>query len=412
MLDFKKAQHSEVSLERVVQSLSELELSSTNRLWIAFSGGVDSTVLLQASAQALDRSRLAVLHINHGLSSYANSWEAHCEKVAADLGISFVGRRVRVAGKNLEFEGRRARFKVFEEVVNDGDVVATAHHRDDELESLMWQLSTGRALIGIANWRNLGVGRLWRPLLNYKRDELMYIARQNGWSWVEDESNLDVSLTRNALRHDVLPRLRTAFPDFDVHLLQLKEQALEPMRREPIEAKLLQENPSKVRAWLYAFNITPKTTVVKEVARQLAARADAQVLVRVGPHSSVRRFRGMCFVVPDGESFTSKSIQVGENRRFTYGDLTWVTGASGLPAEVQIQTASREGGEALILGDRCVKLSKWFYDQGVPPWERDAWPLFYSGEQLVAVPGLGVAASVSVFGGRIPRWQRIDVHSR
>ena len=412
MLDFKKAQHSDVSLERIVQCLSALELSSTNRLWIAFSGGVDSTVLLQAAARALDRSRLAVLHINHGLSSYANSWEAHCENIAADLGISFVGRRVHVVGKNVEFEGRRTRFKVFEEVVNDGDVVATAHHRDDELESLMWQLSTGRALIGIASWRNLEVGRLWRPLLNYKRDELMGIARQNGWSWVEDESNLDVSLTRNALRHGVLPRLRTAFPDFDAHLLQLKEQALEPLRREPIEAKLLQENPSKVRAWLHAFDITPKTTVVTEIARQLAARADAQVLVRVGHNSSVRRFRGMCFVVPDGESLMSKSIQVGENRGYMFGTLTWVKGTAGLPTEVQIQTASRKGGETLILSDRCVKLSKWFYDQGVPPWERDAWPLFYRGEQLVAVPGLGVAASASVLDGWIPRWQRIAVHPR
>ncbi|MCY4095611.1 MAG: tRNA lysidine(34) synthetase TilS [Gammaproteobacteria bacterium] len=412
MLDSKKARLSEPPFERIVQTLTELDLPRKSRLWIAFSGGIDSTVLLHAAARAFDPDQLAVLHINHGLSSNADLWAEHCETTAARLKIMFVGRRICVTGQNLEFEGRRARFRVFDEVVRDVDVVATAHHRDDEVESLMWQLSTGRALVGIAKWRKLAHGRLWRPLLSYKRDELLHTARQSGWSWVEDESNFDISLTRNALRQGVLPQLRAAFPNFDSHLLQLKAPPLECLPAEPIDAKLLRENPTRVRAWLHAFDITPKTGAVEEIARQTTARDDAQVLVRVSSNSSVRRFKDALFVVPDAESVPARSMKVGERHLCTFGELTWAEERMGLALDSQIHTVTRKGGEVLRLHNRCVKLSKWFYDQRVPPWERDAWPLFYVENELVAVPGLGVAASASELGGWVPKWQRIFRYSR
>ena len=408
MLDFRKPRPNDVSVEEIVETLSDFDLQSGKRLWIAFSGGVDSTVLLHAAAKAFERSQLTVLHINHGMSDNAELWESHCKSAATRLGLRFVGRHISVAGKNLEFEGRRARFKVFKEVVGEGDIVATAHHRDDELESLMWQLGTGRALVGIATWRNLGDGHLWRPLLRFRREELQSIAQQNGWTWVEDESNLDISLTRNALRQEVLPRLRTAIPEFESHLLQLKVRSLEALPREPIEVRLLQENPIRVRAWLDAFEITPKTSVVEEILRQTTAREDAQVLVRVSPNASVRRYKGKMFVVSDTEPFASHSIRVGESRRYAFGKLTWLKKRVGLSPDVEIWTDTRDGGETLLLNDRCIRLSNWFYEQEVPPWERDAWPLLFSDKRLVAVPGLGVSAAVSAPGGWVPQWHRLD----
>lgn len=412
MSDFRKARPSDGSLAQVVQTLTQLNLPPSSRLWIAFSGGVDSTVLLQAAARVFDSEQLAVLHINHGLSCNADSWEKHCASIAARLGIQFDCRRIRVTGRNLEFEGRRARLRVFSEVMSDGDVIATAHHRDDELESLMWQLSTGRALVGIATWRELARGRLWRPLLRFKRDALLRIASQYGWSWVEDESNLDVSLTRNAMRHEVIPRLRAAFQDFESHLLKLKVSPLETLSRSPIEATLFHEDPTKVRAWLHAFDITPKSSVVEEIVRQSTARHDAQVLVRVRSDTSVRRFKGKFFVVPDSDAVTSHSIRVGENRGFTFGELTWAKESTGLSADVRIETRSRQGGESLQLIDRRVNLSKWFYDQDFPPWERNAWPMFYRDEQLVAVPGVGVSTSASKANGWVPKWRRSNLHPR
>ena len=408
MSDFKKARTNHDSLDQIVQTLSELDLQASNRLWIAFSGGVDSTVLLNASASAFDSKQVGVLHVNHGLSGNADLWESHCKAVATQLGLTFARRQIAVTGRKVELEGRRARLRVFNELSNEGDVVATAHHLDDELESLMWQLATGRALVGIAEWRNLEHGRMWRPLLRYKREELLSIARQNKWTWIEDESNLDVSLTRNALRHEVLPRLRNTFPGFEAQLLQMKEPPLAKLRREPIEAELLAGDASQVRAWLHTYDITPKSTVVEEIMRQATAREDAKVLVRVSSRASVRRFKGRCFIVPDTVRVLEHSLQVGEPCRCTFGELTWVKGKAGLPKDDELHIRTRKGGESFQLKDRRIKLSKWFYDQGVPLWERDAWPLLYRDEKLVAVPGLGIDPAACSASGWVPQWGRVD----
>ena len=408
MSDFRKAQHNGVSLDQVVRNLAELNLGIANRLWIAFSGGVDSTVLLNAAVEAHEPEQLAVVHVNHGLSPNADSWETHCENVVESLGLEFHARRVSLHGKNLEYEGRQARLRVFEEVMCDGDVLATAHHRDDELESLAWQLVTGRALVGIANWRRLEHGRLWRPLLRYTKDELRHLAALYKWVWLEDELNQDITFTRNALRHEVLPSLKGTFSDFESQLLGMKEPPLEHLPRKPIEAKLLCEDSTKVRAWLHAFNITPKNSVVKEIMRQARARSDAQVLVRVSSRACVRRYKRDFFVIPDSATAAELPIRVGEDVSFPFGALTWTQETLGLPSGAQIHSGLREGGETLSIDDRSVKLSKWFYDQGIPPWERDAWPLLYQNTKLIAVPGLGVDPSVCSPGGYSPNWRRIE----
>ena len=275
MSDFKEAQRNQVSLDQVTRTLDALDLGVTNRLWIAFSGGVDSTVLLHAASKAYEPHQLTVVHVNHRVSPNADSWELHCKNVATRLGLEFHSKRVSLRGKNLEYEGRQARLSVFKDVLRDGDVLATAHHRDDELESLTWQLATGRALVGISDWRRFEHGWLWRPLLHYNRDELLNLANEYGWSWIEDESNQDVTFTRNALRHQVLPHLKSAFSDFESQLLRMKEPPLEHLPRAPISAKLLREDSKKTRAWLHAFGITPRNSIVQEIMRQASARRDA-----------------------------------------------------------------------------------------------------------------------------------------
>lgn len=411
MSDFTKAERKDVSLAQIARTISEFDLQTSGRLWIAFSGGVDSTVLLNIVAKVFDPHQLGVVHVNHELSHNANMWESHCASVASRLGLEFTCQRVSLPGRNLEVEGRRARLGVFEDLMREGDVLATAHHRDDELESLMWQLTTGRALVGIPNCRRLGHGRIWRPLLPYSRYELVWIARRNGWTWIEDESNLDVAFTRNMLRHKVIPNLRRVSPDFESQLLRLKEPPLESLPREPIEIKALRDDSTKVRSWLHAYDITPKNSVVNEIMRQATARSDAQVLVRVSSEASVRRFKHLFYVVGDAEPIRELPIRVGEDASYAFGELTWVRGNVGLPREAQLHVDSRQGGESLRIDNYYVKLSKWFYGQDVPPWERDVWPLFFHNKKLIAVPGLGVDSSVCTSGGYIPNWRRTAAYS-
>lgn len=397
------------AFEALVQRLAECEFETSQRLWIAFSGGLDSTVLLRAATAAHPATRLRVVHINHGLSSNADAWESHCEAEAEKLGLNFASERVNLsASANLELAARNARLDVFKHLLNPGDVVATAHHRDDEIESLLWQLGTGRALIGIPARRRLGRGFLWRPLLPYRRETLRAIAVERGFAWVEDESNRDTQLVRNALRHDLLPRLRAKFPEFDANLWACKSPELPELPRTPIAIEAIAHDPQQLRAWLYAYDITPKSSVVDELRTQARARDDAEVEVRVAPHASVRRFQGSFHVVFDAEPLVTNSVLVGTPQDFRFGTLHWQSSDVGLAREGQFTVQLRRGGERIATVDKKIKLADWFQRNRIPPWEREAWPLLYDGDRLVAAPGIGIAKDALVAGGLFPLWQRFE----
>ena len=406
MLGSKIASSKDSPTNEIVRCLAACELGESNRLWLAFSGGLDSTVLLQLAACAVPAKRLGAIHVNHRLSPNANAWQRHCEREAERLGIEFVNRCVNLHGGNCERLGRQARFRVFNEVMQRGDVVATAHHRNDELESLMWQLATGRAMVGIATWRQLDNGQVWRPLLNFSRRQLRNIAELHGWTWVEDESNLDVSLTRNALRHEIFPRIQREFPEFAENLIRHKLPPLEQIQRNPMQTTSVAGNPTRVRAWLHAFGITPKQKVVDEIMRQALARRDASVAVRVSSRVTVRRFEAWLYVVPDAERNFNEQVSVGDSHRYTFGQLGWERRRRGLSNNLKMQVGTRRGGERIVINRRVVRLATWFYEQRIPPWERDAWPLFFIEDALVAVSGLGVADTAAAADGWMPTWVR------
>ncbi len=407
MSDSIERQRNDDLFPAVVRRLGDCDLAATGQLWIAFSGGLDSTVLLHAARCAYPNGQLAVLHINHGISPRADAWQAHCEREAAALQLKLVVEKVKLRARNIEFAGRRARIKVFNSLLHSDDVVATAHHRDDELESLLWQLGTGRALVGIAACRELMHGRLWRPLLEFRRKALETVARRRGWTWIDDESNADTSYTRNALRHEVLPKLRSTFPTFESNLLKLKELPLDSIARKPLAVASIVDNPLCVRAWLHAFRITAKSSVVDEIVRQATARNDAQVLIRVASDRSVRRYRGMLYVVADAAPHHA-AVPVGRLCRLPMGELSWKISERGLSAAKRVQIRTRIGGERLLVDGRRVKLADWLAKRNVPPWQRDTWPLLFDDGQLVAVPGLGVADTVCQPDGWEPRWRAVD----
>ncbi|MEW6678350.1 MAG: tRNA lysidine(34) synthetase TilS [Pseudomonadota bacterium] len=189
------------------------------RLAVAYSGGLDSTVLLHALA-ALAREgrgfRLSALHVHHGLSPRADAWADHCQATCDALGVPLRIERVQVnrVGDGLEAAARKARYQVFARV--GVDAVALAHHQDDQAETVLLQLERGGTLRGMAAMpeaRELVPGvLLLRPLLALDRAHLLAYAKSRGLAWVEDESNQDQGLTRNLLRHTLMPSLEQALP--------------------------------------------------------------------------------------------------------------------------------------------------------------------------------------------------------
>ncbi|MCH8895146.1 MAG: tRNA lysidine(34) synthetase TilS [Proteobacteria bacterium] len=192
-----------------------------SRYCVAFSGGLDSSVLLALMTAIVAEwpdAALRAIHVNHGLYADADRWQSAAQAVAQKLAVDFSAIRVAVAEDaqgGVEAAARDARYRALADVMVAGEVLVCAHHLDDQLETFLLQLMRGAGLAGLAAMpvvRDLGPGLLLRPLLSVSRDELCDWARQNAVDWCEDSSNQDQQFARNYLRHRILPLLRERWP--------------------------------------------------------------------------------------------------------------------------------------------------------------------------------------------------------
>lgn len=207
-------------LSRQVEACLSRHLKPGSHVRVALSGGVDSVVLLHVLAELASRLpfTLSALHVHHGLHPQADAWAAHCLALCDRLGIPCEVVRVNVvrhSAQGLEAAARQSRYAAL--VRPGADAVALAHHLDDQAETVLFQLLRGgepRALAAMPEARLHAGMLLVRPLLGVPKPALIDYARQHHLEWVEDSSNLDTALARNALRHDVLPALEKHFPDY------------------------------------------------------------------------------------------------------------------------------------------------------------------------------------------------------
>lgn len=187
---------------------------TARRIWVAYSGGLDSSALLHAVAQVKPPNvELSAIHVHHGLSVNADAWAEHCREVCQDLSLTCLVERVSLdlQGKSLEQVAREARYAVFAKYLCAGDVLLMAHHADDQAETVLMRLMRGgdsTLLSGIPQTRMLGAAAILRPFLGLDKSELERYLKERSLAWIQDESNFDDEITRNYIRNQVLPRLR------------------------------------------------------------------------------------------------------------------------------------------------------------------------------------------------------------
>ena len=197
----------------VAESFNSPPTPEIDVLWVAYSGGLDSTCLLHMAVDHFGPELIGAIHINHGADADSDEWEQHCHRTAESLGVQFHSERIGPFDGNFEAKSRAARYSLWSQQLGDDDIIVTAHHANDVAETRLWQMLTGRAAIGIPVWRPLGRGWVWRPLLGVTRSQLQQWAEQRNLTWIRDQSNDDLRFDRNWIRHELLPSLDKRFPN-------------------------------------------------------------------------------------------------------------------------------------------------------------------------------------------------------
>ena len=371
---------------------------ATGALWVAFSGGRDSTVLLHALRGV---PGVAATHIDHGLHADSAAWARHCARVAADLGVGFEARRVCVAGGNREHAARRARYAAWRELLRPGDLLALAHHADDQAETRLWQLLTGREPGGMPKERRLCGALLVRPLLELRRAAIAAYAEHHGLRWIEDPSNEDLSLDRNYIRARIVPRIEERFPNAVERLGRPRPGSVAlPLATSAV-------NATTIENWLRAAGLPIGRAAVAEIQRQTSAGRDRVPQVTVAPGIGAWRHSGHWHLVRESAPLAAQPATVGACARIGGGALGWRRGGRGLPDGMRVFVRPRIGGERLRVDGRSLTKSvkALLHDAGVPPWRRPGWPMLFAEDgALVALPGLAVAEGAAVADGWQPQW--------
>ncbi|MGH8234688.1 MAG: tRNA lysidine(34) synthetase TilS, partial [Rhodanobacteraceae bacterium] len=276
-------------------------------LCVAFSGGADSTALLHAFAQMPEARELGLraLHVDHGLHPDSPDWAMHCAEFCKSVDVPLSVLRAAVdttRGEGIEAAARRARYAAFSESLRDGEWLALAHHRDDQIETVMLKLLRGAGpdgLGGMRTQRPLGHGFLWRPLLETSREELHNYLKINELYGLEDPANADRRFARNVLRHEILPVIAQHWPHAEASILHSArrsraaadylardtESALALLRRDDasIDADAWLARPEAERApvldhWLREHGLSvPTDAQRRELERQTAEAAEDAV---------------------------------------------------------------------------------------------------------------------------------------
>lgn len=397
---------------------------------VGLSGGLDSTALLHALASdsSIRARGLRALHVNHGLHPDAQRWEAHCAELCRTLDVPFSATRVVVRrdGRGPEAAARHARHVALREAAGPGDVVALAHHLDDQAETFLLRALRASGPDGLGAmepWRAFGAAWLWRPMLHLPRATIADYARAHGLAWLEDPSNADAGLDRNFLRLHVLPQLRERWPHASGALagaaarcsasarllVQDDSAALHALRTgaDTIDAERLRALPAErrarvLRAWVSTLGLPPLPArgVQQVEAALLGARADAQAEF-AWSGARIRRWRTWLWAgdvappLPAGwqvEWDGSRPLDLPD------GGQLRLEGAASFVTPLTVR--ARRGGERIRLPGRTHRhvLKHVLQDLAVPPWEREHLPV------LCAMDGDVEAAGDVVVGAGLAGW--------
>ena len=431
--------------------LSALNKHPEMPLVIAYSGGVDSQVLLHALASLKEQNQLSsnpitVCHVNHGLSDNASAWQSFAEQSCLALQLPLKVCQVNVqaqAQQSLEALARDARYQALQSIYQQRSLIITGHHSDDQAETFLLALKRGSGLKGLSAMAietKQTKDLLVRPLLSITRGEIVNYAQQHNLAWVEDESNTDTRFDRNFIRNDIMPLLTQRWPSI-VHTINrssehcsegqllLNELAEDDLALCQIDTNILCTKSLKqlsqrrfnnvIRYFLSKNNcLMPSTEQLIQVHRQLNAENDKNPTVKVGEHF-FRRYRASLYLTPNFEDVSGwqekiilsshgnqiKKVELPDN----LGQLYFDTSTSYQENKKQQAIIMPSKGQAITIrfehnNPNCLpdyrqhsrSLKKVLQELNIPPWQRKRIPFLYYDDTLVAAIGYFVCQAYVV----------------
>lgn len=397
---------------------------------VGLSGGADSSLLLWLSVQASGAGAVQALHVHHGLHPRADDWAAHCRRFCESLGVKLQVIAVDArppAGQAPEAWARQHRYAAFAAALPPAGVLLTAHHRDDNDETVLLRLLRGagpHGLTGIPAGRPLGVGSVRRPLLGFPRQALQAVARAAGLDWVEDPGNTDPRVPRSHLRNAVLPALAARWPGLPASMArhrQLQADAAENLDAlasmdlaaaasgnrlaiSPLRALGPARQRNALRAWLGACGAVPDWHVIEQVRGLFDAGPDRHGGLRCGP-LQLFRYRDTLHAERLPPAPADCRWTPPAPLRLPGGTL-WAEpvtgeGLAARHADGGLLVGWRRGGERMRLSGRghSSSVKKLLQQAGVPPWRRGLLPLLRVQGQLAAIPGIGVCEAFAAGPG-------------
>ncbi len=402
---------------RLLQSMARLP--EARMYWVGFSGGADSSALLHALHKSRDELQAPIhaVHFHHGLNPSADDWQRHCQNFCLERDINFTSGKLEIKRSkrtSIEEESRNRRYQAIGEMLRNGDIYLTAHHADDQAETVFLNLMRGsgvEGLAGIPQLRKLGKGWVARPLLNMRKSELESYLLRHGIDWLEDPSNKDQSFDRNFLRNSLFPQLETRWPrvvrrltrsartarisatalaDFiDIHC----DELLYNQHRMPLRPFMQLEPPMRalvLRQWLRRQEIPALPEVrLNEFIKQVAgSTSSSQAEVRWAGWQ-IKLYGNLIWlqdqVIPALESCQEWTV----GAKMELGDALGCLQLHGRKITIPDgwRVAARRKGERIRLHDQGVrrKLKDLLRESAIPPWLRSSIPVLYWDGEAVAI---------------------------
>lgn len=413
------------SVPSVTSLANMIREHSASRIVLALSGGMDSMVLLELLHQArkLVSFELLPVYIHHGLSSNAGEWGKFCQQQAElrQLHCQIIPITL-LTHTDLEQQARNARYQALADFITaPNHLLMTAHHADDQIETLLLALKRGAGLSGLGGMQKIrpfAAGFLVRPLLDFSRQQIVAYAAEHNLQWIEDESNNNQQFDRNFIRQQIMPLLSERWPAFvrTTSRSMLHLQTANHLLNDVIDnavaqccsethldlAKLRFFHPEQqehiLRGWLAKSGLNPSSQWLQTLQQQvIAARHDAEPLLLLGDYQ-IRRFADGLYLlkplstIPDdinilwqGEQTVMLPADLGNvyfstNQRADMLPLTLET--TELNIRFGLLNASFKPD-----GKLHKPLKQWFKLWKIPPWQRGRIPLLFQQQQLVAVAG-------------------------